>query len=279
MGRGSQQDDIEDVVVGSGTSFYWAMRLLSPLRRRGMFAVYAFCRKVDDVADDEGLVEDKLAALGEWRCEVGRIFDGQSTDALGRALVAAVGTFGLRQADFLAVIDGMEMDAREQLRAPSLAELDLYCDRVASAVGRLSGRIFGLGEEEGDRLAHELGRALQLTNILRDIAEDAERGRLYLPRELLERHGVACDPLGALVHPELPRVCAEVAEMAERHFVAAEAVLRLCNRRSRRPAAMMKGVYHALLRRLVADEWRHPATLVKLSKFEKIWIALRHAVY
>src|SRR5205085_2768361 len=128
---------------------------------------------------------------------------------IGLALLEPVRRYRLRRDDFLAVIDGMQMDAERDIRAPSLAELDLYCDRVASAVGRLSVRAFGSTEARADDVATSLGRALQLTNILRDLQEDAERGRLYLPKDFLARHGIASDdPLTVLAHPALPRACA-----------------------------------------------------------------------
>ncbi|HWG81056.1 MAG TPA: squalene/phytoene synthase family protein, partial [Stellaceae bacterium] len=169
-------------VAAAGTSFYWAMRLLPEERREAMFAIYAFCREVDDIADNDAAPAVKRAGLADWRSEVDAIFAGSASTPLSRVLADVARSYALRREDFLAVIDGMEMDAAADIRAPSLAELDLYCDRVASAVGRLSVRIFGCDLPAADRVAWALGRALQLTNILRDLAEDAERGRLYLPR-------------------------------------------------------------------------------------------------
>ena len=182
---------IRDKVAAAGTSFYWAMRLLPMARRDAMYAVYAFCREVDDIADDEKDPVVRQAALDQWRHEIDAIYAGTSKLPLGRILAEDAERFHFRREDFLAVIDGMQMDADADIQAPSLAELDLYCDRVASAVGQLSVRAFGDDSEAADRVAHHLGRALQLTNILRDIAEDAERGRLYLPREFLVEAGIA----------------------------------------------------------------------------------------
>jgi len=176
------------------------------------------------------------------------------------------------------VIDGMEMDAAD-IRAPSLAELDLYCDRVASAVGRLSVRAFGVATEAADRVAHALGRALQLTNILRDLAEDGARGRLYLPSELLQAEGIsASDPAAVLKHPALPRVCAALAEMAERHFAEARAAMRECPRRPMRPAAAMGAVYQAILERLRRRGWRDLEREVRIPAALKLWFALRYGL-
>ena len=184
----------------AGSSFYLGMRVLPRPRREAMYAIYAFCRVVDDIADATGPREPRRAALGQWRADIDRLFEGKVTPATAD-LAGPVRAFKLRREDFQAVIDGMEMDIDADLRAPDWATLDLYCDRVASAVGRLSVRIFGIEPEPGDRLAHHLGRALQLTNILRDLDEDAEMGRLYLPREALaecrHRERGTCSSRGA----------------------------------------------------------------------------------
>ena len=271
--------EIRERVIAAGTSFYWAMRLLPPPRRDAMFAVYAYCRVIDDIADSDDPAAAKLAALAEWREEVAAIFAGRPTQPLSRVLAAVADEYRLRQEDFLALIDGMEMDAREAICAPSLAELDLYCDRVASAVGRLSVRIFGDASPAADRVAHSLGRALQLTNILRDLHEDAERGRLYLPRELLERHAIAArEPARVLAHPAIGAVCEDLAAIAEQHFAAASAAMEQCARRAMRPAAVMRAVYHASLDRLRRRGWTRLDEPVSLPRPVKIWLALRHGL-
>ena len=185
-----------------------------------MYGIYAFCRVVDDIADEEGALEAKRAALDVWRRWINGVFLGQSFDPVTRVLRNAVQTYDLREADFLAVIDGMEMDAGEPIIAPDLATLDLYCDRVASAVGRLSVRIFGDASTAAQDVAYALGRALQLTNILRDVGEDAERGRVYLPQEYLHEAGILAEPGAVLASAALPGVCARVADMAEQEFAA-----------------------------------------------------------
>lgn len=270
---------VRDKVAAAGTSFYWAMRLLPTPRRDAMYAIYAFCRVVDDIADSDDPPEKKQAALEGWRQEVDAIFVGKSNLPLGRLLAADIAAFDLRRADFLAVIDGMAMDAARDIRSPSLAELDLYCDRVASAVGRLSVRAFGANGSAADRVAHHLGRALQLTNILRDLGEDAARGRLYLPRELLADAGISATlPEAVLEHPNLRHACEQLAELAERHFAEARAAMAECPRRAMRPARAMGAVYHAQLERLRARGWSRIAEPVKLSKQTKLWIALRHGL-
>lgn len=266
-------------VEAAGTSFYWAMRLLPAARREAMFAIYAFCREVDDIADSNDPPAAKRRDLAAWRREIDAIFAGQPTTATGHALAEPTRAFGLRHEDFLAVIDGMEMDAVADIRAPSLAELDLYCDRVASAVGRLSVRAFGVATPAADRVAHALGRALQLTNVLRDLAEDGARGRLYLPRELLDRHGIAAgDPEAVLAHPSLSQVCDDLAAIAERRFAEARTAMAECPRRPMRPAAVMGAVYRAVLERLKRRGWRDLDNNVRIPRPVKLWLALRHGL-
>jgi phytoene synthase len=217
--------------------------------------------------------------LDEWRREIDRVYAGTSTLPLARVLAADAKTFDLRHEDFLAIIDGMAMDAEADIRAPSLADLDLYCDRVASAVGRLSVRAFGDDSAAADRVAHHLGRALQLTNILRDLCEDAARGRLYLPRELLEEFDIRSnDAAVVLKHPRLGGVCDKLAGIAEQHFIDAHRAMAECDRRAMRPARAMGAVYHAQLRRLQRRGWQKLDEPISLSKPLKLWIALRYGL-
>ncbi len=260
----------------SRSSFYAGMRVLPQREREAMFAVYAFCRAVDDIADDlEGTRAERAAGLEQWRTDIDSLYAGGPP---GRAaLVAtAVNDFGLAQADFHAVIDGMAMDVAGDIRAPALTELDLYCDRVASAVGRLSVRIFGMAGDPATDLAHHLGRALQLTNILRDIDEDAAIGRLYLPRDHLVKHGIAADdPLTVAADPALDGVCRDVAALAHQHYAAADAVL------AKRPAGhlfaprLMSVVYATTLSRMERVGWRTPRTRTKLGKRALLWIVTK----
>jgi squalene synthase HpnD len=272
--------DLAEAVRRAGaskSSFYTAMRLLPEARRNAMFAIYAFCRDVDDIADEPAPEGAKPRELALWRAEIEMIYaGGVPTKALARALMAPVKSFDLLKADFLAVIDGMAMDAERDIRAPSLAELELYCARVAGAVGRLSVRIFGEWQPRADDVADRLGLALQLTNILRDLDEDAERGRLYLPRETLVACGIESDdPVTVLAHPRLGEACARIADRALTEFAAAERAMAECERAAMRPAMMMGGVYAATLRRLIRRGWAAPRRPVKVPKLVKLWIALR----
>jgi squalene synthase HpnD len=271
-------DAVEKIVRAAGTSFYRGMRVLPPDRRHAMYAIYAFCRMVDDIADDETPFADKLPRLAAWRDGVAALYRSQSDGPVTRVLVTAVQRFNLRQQDFLAVIDGMQMDAEIAIVAPDLATLDLYCDRVAAAVGRLSVRAFGDSSPAADSVAHALGRALQLTNILRDLREDAERGRLYLPREWLDEADVPHDPATALSAPGLPRVCARVAALAHEHFRAAHAAMRDCDAKAMKPARLMGATYAAILSRLERRGWSRPDERVSLPTWQKLWLAMRYGL-
>ena len=271
-------DEITALVRRSGTSFYRGMRILPPDRRTAMFAIYGFCRVVDDIADEPGPIEEKRTALDEWRQRIAGLAEGRASDALTRVLLLARAKFALREADLLAIVDGMQMDAETVIVAPDYATLDLYCDRVASAVGRLSVRAFGDASASADEVAHHLGRALQLTNILRDLGEDAERGRLYLPREWLDEAGIPHDPRAALGHPNLPLVCERMARQAHAHFDQAASAMERCDRRAMKPARLMAATYAAVLHRVERRGWDRPAERVSVPKHTKVWIALRYGL-
>jgi presqualene diphosphate synthase len=265
--------------TASGSSFYAAMRILPQYQREAMFQIYSFCRQVDDIADSDGPREARLAALQQWRADIDALYQGHPPARL-RDYVPSVERFGLEREDFLAIVDGMEMDVPQDIRAPDLATLDLYCDRVASAVGRLSVRVFGLPHDDGILLAHHLGRALQLTNILRDIDEDAAIGRLYLPVEGLQAAGIgSTDPLVVAADPALPKVCAPLVERARNHFATADEVMGRNRRRVVRAPRIMSKYYGAILELLVARGFANPRTPVRLNKMARIAILLRHAFF
>ncbi len=273
------QTHAQEIVQASGTSFLAAMKILPEDRRTAMYAIYAFCREVDDIADAAAPAAEKIGRLKNWRSELERVYRGDPQIMTLRALVRPVCQFGLEKADFLAIVDGMEMDAIEDIRGPSLATLDTYCDRVASAVGRLSIRAFGAEEERARRVAHHLGRALQLTNILRDLDEDARRGRLYLPAELIDAQGLESrDPNTVLGHSALPAICAEVARMAKQHYRMALQHMRKCRRGPMRPARMMMMGYRAILGAMERRGWQRYAEPVSLSRPRKLWIAVRYGL-
>jgi len=268
--------DMEPTV--SGSSFYAAMRVLPPEQRHAMFEIYGFCRAVDDVADGGGDRQARLAELARWRMDIDSLFAGASPNRV-RALAGAIRAFELQREDFLSVIDGMEMDARADIRAPDLATLDQYCERVACAVGRLSVRVFGVQGQDGTSLAFHLGRALQLTNILRDLDEDAGKGRLYLPHEALLAAGIdQTDPATVLDHPALSKACATVADRARNHFADARLLMAKHPLRIVRAPRLMAKVYENILERLAARGWAPPRRPVRAGRARLLWIVLRHGL-
>jgi squalene synthase HpnD len=269
--------DTSHGTTASGSSFYAAMRILPREQREAMFQIYSFCRQVDDIADSDGPRPERLKALQQWRDDIDALYQGHPPPRLAD-YVASVRKFGLKREDFLAIVDGMEMDVPQDIRAPDLATLDLYCDRVASAVGRLSVRVFGLPEADGIQLAHHLGRALQLTNILRDVDEDAGLGRLYLPRESLLLAGITGDdPARVIAERTLPKVCLPLAERAKMHFQKADEIMNRNKRRAVRAPRIMSKYYRAILDLLVARGFAAPRAPVRVTKMARIAIILRYA--
>jgi phytoene synthase len=269
--------DVKARVMKSRSSFHAGMMILPRARREAMYAVYAFCREVDDIADDSPTPEASARGLQKWRERIASLFhQGVSSDYITAALAPAIKPFGLIEGDFQALIDGMAMDSTV-ICAPDMKTLDLYCDRVASAVGRISVRIFGDASPRAMEVAHHLGRAFQLTNILRDLGEDAARGRLYLPEELLAKHGVPTRvPNEVLRDARLSAVCNDLAAQAHAHFAEADKAMLDCVPSAMRPARIMRGYYGAILDRVENGGWRDPFTRIRLPKWRKAWIVLRH---
>src|SRR5579862_7049574 len=240
------------------------MRILPRAEREAMFEIYSFCRAVDDIADDPGPREPRRGQLQAWRADIDAIYAGAPPQHLA-GLARAVKQFNLKREDFMAVIDGMAMDVEGDIRAPDQATLDLYCDRVACAVGRLSVRVFGMAPDAGLALANHLGCALQLTNILRDLDEDAAMGRLYLPREALRDAGIiSTDPRTALAHPLLGHACNVIVALAVAEFQAASTIMAQQPRRTVRAPRIMGQAYRLILDRLVARGFEPPRAPVRL---------------
>lgn len=273
---------------GRSSTFYWPLRFLPPAKRRAMFAIYDFCREVDDIADEPGPLEARQAALAGWRRNLDAVYAGtvpRGADATLLAnLGAAVRRYRLPRAEFDAMVDGMAMDLNGPILAPDLQTLTLYCRRVAGAAGLLSVRVFGEeSDARTDAFAIALGEALQLTNILRDLKEDARIGRLYLPRELIAGAGIPlpdaeATPDTVLGHDGLPEVCEGVAELAEARFAAARAALGTLDARPLWPAVAMMLLYRRLLTRLRRRGWQDLSTRPRLSAAEKVGVALRCAL-
>jgi phytoene synthase len=261
--------------AASGSSFFASFLFLPRKKKDAMYALYAFCREVDDVVDE--CREPTLAAikLAWWKEEIERVFAGKAEHPVGRALMLCIEAFQLEKELFLAVIAGMETDLRQN-RYQDFDALSLYCYHVASVVGLISARIFGFRDEKTLDYAHDLGMALQLTNIIRDVGEDAERGRIYLPLQELERFGVTeADILQGRQTAEFNELMRFQAERAEGFYVSAFNSLTAGDRAAPRPGLVMAAIYRALLREIVAADFPVLTSRVRLTKLFKLWLAAR----
>ena len=269
--------EIGAIVTGSGTSFMTGMRVLPRARREAIHALYAFCRTVDDIADGDARTADKRAALDAWEEEIERLFAGRPGTALGRALMAPVERYALPRGEFALVIDGMRMDVDGPVVAPDRERLAAYVRRVAGAVGVLSMRIFGAWRgAPSQRFALALAEALQLTNILRDVEEDAASGRLYLPADALAAAGVPADPTRVAGHPGLSRARAATGAWARTRFEDARAEIAAHPRLRLAPALFMMGPYERMLARMEGAGFAGPVP--RMGPARKAWHGVGCAV-
>ncbi|MFT4266822.1 MAG: presqualene diphosphate synthase HpnD [Xenophilus sp.] len=269
----SPEQYVQDKAAASGSSFYYAFLFLPPQRRAAITAFYAFCREVDDVVDavhDPGVAATKLAW---WRTEVGSAFGGRPQHPVMRALMPHAAAFGIEARQLLEVIEGCEMDL-QQTRYLDFAGLSRYCHRVAGVVGEVSARIFGQADPRTTQYAHKLGLALQLTNIIRDVGEDAMRGRIYLPVDELQQFDVKAHELLGRVHSE--RFVALMKFQARRAHACYDEALALlpdADRRSQKPGLMMASIYRTLLREIEADDFAVLQQRIALTPLRKLWLA------
>jgi len=266
---------VQDKAAASGSSFYYAFLFLAPPRRAAITAFYAFCREVDDVADDvadPGVAATKLAW---WRSEVASTFAGNPSHPAMKALLPHVPAYGIEPAHLLAVIDGCQMDL-EQTRYLDFANLARYCDLVAGVVGEVAANIFGRTLASTVDYAHRLGLAMQLTNIVRDVGDDARRGRIYLPVDELQRFDVkAAEILERRYSDRFTALMRFQAERAHRIYDEAFALLGDADRAAQKPGVMMANIYRTLLREIEADDFAVLHQRISLTPIRKLWIAMR----
>ncbi|MDZ7662750.1 presqualene diphosphate synthase HpnD [Thiohalophilus sp.] len=263
----------QDKTAASGSSFYYSFLFLPRHRRRAITALYAFCREVDDVVDADSMPEIRRVKLQWWRSEVERLYSGQAQHPVTRALQPAIRDFDLAQEYFMEIIDGMEMDL-EQQRYATFRELSLYCCRVASVVGLLSAEIFGYRDRRTLKYARDLGMAFQLTNILRDVGEDARRGRIYLPQEDLQQFGVSeADLLQGRESPGFYQLMAFEARRARDYYQRAHDHLPAIDRPAQRAGLIMSAIYAGLLDELEKDGFHVLTRRLSLTAFAKLWLA------
>jgi phytoene synthase len=259
----------------SGSSFYYSFLFLPQERRRAITALYAFCREVDDAVDEPSDPSAAQAALQWWRGEVARLFAGNPQHPVTRALAPWTAPYGISEARLNEIMDGMEMDLT-QTRYLDFAGLRLYCHRVAGVVGALAAGIFGYRNPKTLEYADRLGLAFQLTNIIRDVGEDARKNRLYLPMDELREFGVtAADVLNARHTESFVRLMRFQAERARRCYDEAYALLPPEDRRAQRPGLVMGAIYRTLLDEIAEDDFQVLKQRVALTPVRKLWIAWR----
>ncbi|MGH8718330.1 MAG: presqualene diphosphate synthase HpnD [Burkholderiales bacterium] len=263
----------QDKAAQSGSSFYYSFLFLPSDKRRAITALYAFCREVDDIADECSDVALAQVKLAWWRGEIASVYGGQPQHPVAQALAAANKTFSLPQDKLHEIMDGMEMDLTQN-RYPDFSALKLYCQRVAAVVGELSAAIFGYSDRRTLDYARNLGMAFQLTNIIRDVGEDARRDRIYLPLDELARFGVSvADILGGQESPQFKQLVVFQMERAQDYYERAFASLPTADRNSQRAGLIMAAIYRALLREIKNDGCRVLTQRVSLTPLRKFWIA------
>ena len=261
--------------AASGSSFYASFRFLEAARRQAITAFYAFCREVDDAVDEISEPSVARLKLAWWRGEIDALYAGHPTHPVTLALAEALKNFNLPREQMLEIIEGMEMDL-DQTRYADFKALHLYCYRVASVVGLIAAEIFGYRDRRTLKYAHDLGLAFQLTNIIRDVGEDARRGRVYLPLDELERFDVPLDDLiNARYSDNFRRLMEFQIERAEQTYAQALAQLPACDRKAQRAGLIMAAIYRRLLEEIKRDGCRVLDQRIALTRLQKLWLAWR----
>jgi phytoene synthase len=264
---------VQEKAVASGSSFYYAFLFLPAPRRAAITAFYAFCREIDDVVDDISDTGVAATKLAWWQSEVGKAFAGQPSHPVMKALMPHTVPYGIEQSHLQAVIQGCQMDL-EQTRYLDYPNLERYCHLVAGVVGEVAAGIFGRTQPQTTRYAHVLGQALQLTNIIRDVGEDAMRGRIYLPVNELQQFDVkAHEILKRTYSDRFVALMRFQAERAHGLYDEALSLLPAEDRRSQKPGLMMASIYRALLREIEADNFQVLHQRVRLTPLRKLWLA------
>ena len=275
--RVDDQIEVKKIVQKSGSSFFWGMNVLDSERKRAMFSIYAFCRIVDDIADEIKNKRLKIKKLKSWKKKINNIFDSKELkSSIEKELKISVNKFKLDRLDFHAIIDGMMMDAKSDIKFPKKKNLELYCDRVAVAVGYLSIRIFGLSEKE-KKYAFYLGRAFQLTNIVRDFYEDLKRGRCYIPSEYLSIYGIKKDIKTIMYEPKLQNILQDILREANIFFEKSTIEAKNISKKQIIASEVMKTFYKAIHTKMYKKNINIEKK-IKLNYLQKVYILVLFAV-
>ena len=268
------QLNVEKIVKKSGTSFYWGMKLLPEIKKRAMFSVYAFCRVVDDIADNSGTIKSKKIKLNDWKKKINSVYQKKKiNDSILKELKTSIETYNLEKRDFISIIDGMLMDVKKKIQFPSKTEFELYCQRVAVAVGYLSIRIFGLTGHEGKKYAYSLGMAFQLTNIVRDFKEDLQIGRCYIPHSKLKKYQIKKNISNLDKTKKIQYVLQDILKDADMFFKRADEISKNLDKKKIIASELMKQFYKKIHKKMFKKNINIKKK-VKLNFFDKTLILI-----
>ena len=268
------QLNVENIVKKSGSSFYWGMKLLPEIKKRAMFSVYAFCRVVDDIADNSGTIRSKQIKLNDWKKKIDELYQKKNINgSILEELKTSIENFSLEKKDFISIIDGMLMDVKKKIQFPSTKELELYCKRVAVAVGYLSIRIFGLNDYKGKKYAYSLGMAFQLTNIVRDFKEDLEIGRCYIPNVKLKKYGIKKKITNLEKAKKIQEVLQDILRDADNFFKKADELSINLDKKKIIASELMKQFYKKIHKKMF-NKNINIQEKIKLNFFDKIFILI-----
>ena len=268
------QLNVENIVKKSGSSFYWGMKLLPEIKKRAMFSVYAFCRVVDDIADNSGTIKSKKIKLNDWKKKIDSIYNNKKkNESILKELKTSIETFNLEKRDFISIIDGMLMDVKKKIQFPSKTEFEIYCERVAVAVGYLSIKIFGLSGYEGKKYAYSLGMAFQLTNIVRDFREDLDMERCYIPRSKLKKYGIKGSLSNLDKTNKIQEVLQDILKDADKFFKKADKISKNLDKKKIIASELMKQFYKKIHKKMF-NKNIDIEKKVRLNFFDKTFILI-----
>ncbi|MAI29280.1 MAG: squalene synthase HpnD [Rickettsiales bacterium] len=269
---------VENIVKKSGSSFYWGMKLLPEIKKRAMFSVYAFCRVVDDIADNSGTIKSKKDKLYNWKRKINDLYQKRKiNEGILKELKTSIETFNLEKKDFISIIDGMLMDVKKKIQFPSTKELELYCKRVAVAVGYLSIKIFGLNDNKGKQYAYYLGIAFQLTNIVRDFKEDLDVGRCYIPHVKLKKYGIKRSIKNLEKTNKIQEVLQDILRDADKFFKKADKLSINIDKKKIIASELMKQFYKKIHKKMF-NKNINIKKKVKLNFFDKTLILINFII-
>ena len=269
----------QNIIKYPKSSFYWGMRILDQEKRNAMFAIYAFCKKADTIADSQEIKKKKISKIRKLRKEIHEVFKNNLNNNFNKTLKYYIDIHKLKKKYFLDIIKGVEMDIDNIMICPNKKIFNLYCYRVAGAVGLISLKIFGNYNKKTKSFGLYLAKALQITNILRDIKQDKNMGRMYIPKEILHKVGIKSKKvIFILKNKNFPEACKNLAKIADLNFNLADKQLKFCSKKKLTSAIIMMDTYKLLLKKLKKKGWRNLEDKVTLTKFEKIFLFIKGIV-